>query len=265
MKSFNETIAPDVHGSVSFAIHLEEAIQAPDHYDYLGPKEHAPSPNQFVSPGVIRHPKFEDDYARVHPDGRVSRIPEDKVDGVIELAKSAFKHKLHATHLELVDHFDKYTSKDADAISKYTSNSSVNRDLLSNPNHKSSLTSALDSAIARHAAPDDITVYSGTSIDHANSLRTHSIVHHPAYLSSSPSINAARSFANKNAGDIMKIVIPKGHPCAYISDHSKHTGEYEVLLPKGLNLKIDKSKEQVFVGKSGSYKVHHCDIVGDKE
>lgn len=262
MKSFKEINTPTIHTGVDFREVLTEAIEATDYYNFVGAKEHAPKSSDYVTHGLIRHPIHHDAYAHPKSDGRVVKVSDERFDEVSDSLKRTYKKSLAAIHTQLEPHYDKFDDADLNAIDKYTKNSTINKTLLNNPEHADSFTKSLDTAIAKHQAPDTIAVFSGTSPEHAKKLRSSDSVFHPAYLSTSTSINSARAFAagHEENGDIIKINIPKGHPSAYVASQSTHSGEREMLLPKGLTLNIDRSKEQVLVGPYGEYKVHHATI-----
>jgi hypothetical protein len=125
----------------------------------------------------------------------------------------------------------------------------------------------LDSAMTQHKTPYKLTVYSGTKIDPREKMNKDKIVHHPAFLSASLGFRTARGFSKQDeVGDkhVMAINVPKGHPGAYISDFSHSGEEREFLLPRGSNLKYNKTEESKYEHPSfGMLKVHthHMDLV----
>lgn len=154
----------------------------------------------------------------------------------------------------------------------------------------------LDHAIHENKAPHDFHVYSGVPSDPRERMNKEKIVHHPAYLSTSLAHQTARGFAKAvdhkskivpnpnyetmkalnpklNIGKdmhenhfnkhVLRIKVPKGHPGAYVERITDHNGEYEHILPRGLNLK--HTGTDVIHEGSSTYRthtlIHHFTIV----
>jgi hypothetical protein len=237
---------------------VNESFETPQYFNYLGPKEHAPSPKDFVGDTLINHPTDPEMYAVAMPDGRISRVHPDRADQVQSSARKAFQIGLRKAIDAVDSKFPDYTSKEQKVIHAYVKDSSINKDLIDG---KKVDRMPLDDVISSHKAPMDMVVWSGTSKEHAAVLEASNSVHHPAFTSTSLSIRAANDFASKHPehGDIMKIHVPKGHPCAYVRGDD-HEGEREIILPRNIVINIDPSKEERMVTPKGTFRVHHCTI-----
>ncbi len=124
----------------------------------------------------------------------------------------------------------------------------------------------IDSAIAKHKTPHELTLHAGIKYDPRKKMNAEKIVHHPAYLSTSLSHRIARGFSNTSTmkdRHVLSIKVPKGHPGAYIGEHSYSSDEREFLLPKGLNLKYTGTESSEYDHPTGRLKVHthHMEIV----
>jgi hypothetical protein len=87
---------------------------------------------------------------------------------------------------------------------------------------------------------------------------------HPGFLSTSTDFHQAKEFAHTDRdsvhgpkpthheggtwrtdptgyGHMMSIHVPKGHPGAYVSDHSAHDYEREFVLPRNTKLRVNKT------------------------
>lgn len=120
---------------------------------------------------------------------------------------------------------------------------------------------SLDSLLAKNKLPHKIVVYSGTIHDPRKKKNKEGIMHHPAYISASLDETMAESFANKRDEDdkhTLAIHLPKGHYGTYLPslssnpdvEHGLNT-EKEVLLPRGMNLRLKKTVQ------TGNYFRHH--------
>lgn len=116
----------------------------------------------------------------------------------------------------------------------------------------------LDKTLRSYKSPENLTVWS-SSIHNPEKLKnSEGIVHHPAFLSTSTyrpvALNRDINSKEEKNGDyhhhILKINVPKGSPGAYVDHISKYPGEYEYILPKGMNLKHNKTT-------TTSEKFHH--------
>ncbi len=148
----------------------------------------------------------------------------------------------------------------------------------------------IDHNLSSFKTPHKLSLYSGTKrYDPRERMNDKGILYHPAYLSTSINKRMALNFGHKktewhNSGDknefgifhhhILKIHVPKDHPGAYIDHISRNKGEYEFLLPRGLNLKYRGTVPYRFTAKERNpvlsalndpqvYHVneHHMDIV----
>lgn len=238
---------------------ITESIEVSNYYNYLGPIEHAPNQSDFVGDTVINHPTDPELYARKMPDGRVLKVHPDNVDHVQYSARKAYQISLKTAVDKLDSSFPAYSANEAKHVHHYVVDSSINHRLNAGENIP---TMPLDRVISAHRAPDDLVVWSGASPEHSAVLGASNEVLHRSYISTSLSPRSATSFAMKHAkhGDIMKIHVPKDHPCAYVTDPT-HEGEREVILPRNTTIHIDRTKEQRMVTPQGSFRVHHCTIV----
>lgn len=208
----------------------------------------------------IRNPVDDNEYE--HVDGtKFKNIESAMVYGTAK--KKRYLKNLNAEHEELGKHHQ-YSDQQKFAIQTYTDDSTrLNEALLHNKELNMSQHSTikhLEDVLLNKKTHKDLIVYSGTSHEHANKLRMHDVVEHPSYLSTSIDASKAYSFAKNKNGDMIKIHVPAGHSAAYIAHISNHPGERELLLPKGLKLKIHKDKQQYHNGPSGSIIVHHATI-----
>ncbi len=154
----------------------------------------------------------------------------------------------------------------------------------------------MDETLSHHHAPEAFPVYTG--LKKVPEKGEH-IYHHPAYLSTSTSHEIATHFASDQDVDVhrdgvpgehrdhvtatkhkhvMRIMVPFGHPSFFPGHLSKYENEHEVMLPRGLKLRIDHSKEEIKVGRyegdtppytkytnNWVHHIHHAEIVGEDE
>lgn len=109
-----------------------------------------------------------------------------------------------------------------------------------------------------NATPLDkpLTVYSGTSFDPSKTTKN-SIMHAPAFTSSSIDPSIAHHFGDGNGPDgsthIMQFNLPKGYnKGAYIQESSKHSNEFEYLMHPDQKFRYMGSRKGTF--KVGSEK-----------
>jgi hypothetical protein len=138
---------------------------------------------------------------------------------------------------------------------------------------KETETKHLDSALARHTTPHDLSLYSSTRHDPRTMKNAKGIVHHPAYLSTTIHKPVAMSRDMNDSTDsngdhhlhVLKIHAPKGSPGAYVDHISKHQGEYEHILPRGSNLKYHStettSKHNPWLDKKQFTHVHNMELM----
>jgi len=125
--------------------------------------------------------------------------------------------------------------------------------------HLDARTQRMDSVINAHRTPHKLTLYSGIRYDPRDRMDSNRIVHHPAYLSGSIMKYQAQGFGLTTYKDgpaikrtsktkavppksekfthILNIRVPKNHPGAYVSEHSRSPDEREFILPRGTNLR----------------------------
>lgn len=134
-------------------------------------------------------------------------------------------------------HWDKHAGKD---LSKH------------DPPKEEARTEKMDSLMKVHKTPEDMHVFSKTIHDPRVLKDKDSMVHHPAYMSTSLSRGIAKnlkwSFKKDEAGDthhhILKIAVPKGSEGAYVDKHSAIPSQREFILPRGSNMKYHDTKTQ---------------------
>jgi hypothetical protein len=126
----------------------------------------------------------------------------------------------------------------------------------------------LDEAMERFKTPKSFTVHSGINYDPTETKNSENVVHHPAYLSTSIRKDTAMGFGDLQKGNIKHILsinVPKGHKGVYVGDHSELPGEREFILPRGTNLKHEKTtieKHKHLIYKDGiEIHTHHMSIV----
>lgn len=124
----------------------------------------------------------------------------------------------------------------------------------------------VDGLVNQHTTPHSFSVYTGTH--HTIKPGIH---HNASFLHTSTDPNTARirsSLLNKknNIGDkhIIKIHIPKDHPGAYISHHSRFSDEREFVLPRNTKLHVhaEHTTEEHFGQKIHT---HHATIINHDE
>ena len=137
-------------------------------------------------------------------------------------------------------------------------------------------TRPLDKALKDYKTPHELSVWSSSIHDPRIKKNSEGLMHHPAYLSTSiykpVAMNRDINSKEDDSGDyhhhILKIHVPEGHPGAYVNHISSHPGEYEFLLPRGLNLKhihTDHQKTTIYNYYKEKYAtkhtyIHHMEI-----
>lgn len=187
-------------------------------------------------------------------------------------------------HRSLTPHYQNYTKEETHILHDYSKLSSINsylwdrhkKIIVKDKNSKNNdlYASKLDSAINRHKTPKNMTVYSGINFNPKDRINSEGIIHHPAYLSTSLKKSIAINFASNHQkldseenihNHVLQIHVPKDHPGAYIGNISNSKEERELLLPKGLNMKLlGYHKKEYLLDKSGKkniYHFHHMEIV----
>jgi hypothetical protein len=198
-----------------------------------------------------------------------------------------FVTEVQAASKGLGKEYGMYESPHIKAINAYTLDSmgGVNEKLTKGsrltPEHRKGMMT-LDEATYAHTTPHALTLWTGISPEHADKVMTHDQVHHPAYLSTSLSPHVAAAFASfkkdeKNdgiAGHMLKILVPHGHPGAFIGHVSMiknekgEMGEHEFILPRGtvLNIHRDKTLYAPIPHSDGKsfFTIHHATIEPSK-
>lgn len=175
------------------------------------------------------------------------------------------REALRSTHNKLCNHYEDYTDEDKEHIARYTRasrhlNSAMHERALGKdiPKHKDE--DGMTDAVNRHKTPHDMTVYSGVRqspehlIKSQNGVKTGKggVAHTSHFMSTSISKEQASGFAapdkyskyskgeykDKPAVHMLKIHVPKGHPSAYVAEHSEHDNEKEMILPHNTKLHI---------------------------
>lgn len=246
---------------------LEESVINPEYYGFHGYAKDIPGEHH--GHGVFETPegKF------VFHDGKksVGFRTKENADEFAEAKRNKFKKTLIAAHNEMVSNAPKLSDDEVDTVKNYTNklNHYYNNGVSLNEHlhhgielneKQSEFVSALDNIMDKTKLHDDLTVYTGTNKRHSDLIRKYDVVNHPGFVSTSLSLNSARSFAQDNGGDIVKIHVPKEHRGLYVSHISDYDGEREFVLPRNTKLKIHRDKEQVLVHDSGNYRVHHATI-----
>lgn len=249
---------------------LTESIDTSSgYYNFIGPKENEPE-GKPVSHGVYSSTDEMGDEFYYHPKENGTRIKFKLLQSAkvfSDSLKHGFTKHLHSVHNELQKNLD-LDDSDTEAINNYTTSSDhsmVNYKLLNKHKlapHESEMVSGLDRAISKNHAPDDMVVYSGLSKKHSKLLDKGGVHSHPSFLSTSINPSSAKSFANKNEGDMVEIHVPKGHSGVYVGSQTEHEGEHEFILPRETKLRIHKDKEKVmhFPDSRGKYRVHYATI-----
>lgn len=243
---------------------LNEEIHVDNYHNFIGSPNS--NPGESLGNGLFSH---GDTFSFNNGQKKVTFKNLDAATEYSEGKRNQFKKSLIDAHTKIASSQD-LSSSDSETIKRYTDHlGSLNHNLIRGKELSQTETKTrdnLDSVLAKHTAPDDLVVYSGTNGIHAKTLRSSEVLNHPSFLSTSLSANAARAFASQNGGDIVKIHIPKGHPMVYPNDPKKTTyeGEREVILPRNTKLRIHKDKEQVLIHDSGTYTVHHATIETEK-
>lgn len=253
---------------VLFGIHsyrLEEEFKdIEDYMFHIGKDPLQVQPWSYIGDGVHEHKAsmYDDDGIYQHVDGTKFKNMESALM-YGRAKKQRYLKNLNNLHNELSGKFD-YSERQGDALGNYVASSkSLNLNLLHgkelNMSHHATM-KHLEDVFSENKAHKDLIVYSGTNNDHANKLRIHDIVEHPSYLSTSIDPSKAAAFARDKGGDMIKIHVPAGHPAAYVGHISEHPGERELILPKGLKLKIHEDKRLYHNGSNGSILVHHATL-----
>jgi hypothetical protein len=196
-----------------------------------------------------------------------------------------FVSEVQAVSKDLGKEYNMYQSHHIGAINAYTKDSmgGVNDKLTKgsrlSPEHRKGI-ERLDDAAYTHTTPHALTLWSGISPEHASKVVNNDQVHHPAYLSTSLSPHVAAAFTRFKAkdedgsegieGHMLKILVPHGHPGAFIGHVSMvhnekgEMGEHEFILPRDtvLNIHHDKRLYAPMPHSDGKsfFTIHHATI-----
>jgi len=102
----------------------------------------------------------------------------------------------------------------------------------------------IDKLINSHKTHDDMFVYTGPHFhprDYAGKT-----VEAPAYTSTSLTPHVAKDFGIGR--HILRIHLPKGHPHLFMDPESQYQGQAEVILPRGIKLKIASKPSHIITG-----------------
>lgn len=237
---------------------LTEGVDVKGNYeDYIGPEETHP-----LTQGYKR--EYGPIYS--HPDkpGKFFHFGGGSTPHEFNTYESALEDNMEIKHrretnvadrsAELEQHYapQKYSEAHKNSIWGYTAfDSKINNRLMQQSNgdelseNEQKLVSNLDATLNVEKTPREMALYSGTSKRHAELLRSHDVVEHPSYISTSIHPKKAMNFAKGKMGDVIKIHLPAGHPGAYVAPMSSISSEREFIIPRGLKLRIDHSKREV--------------------
>lgn len=181
--------------------------------------------------------------------------------------KAHMATNVHPLHDALSKHFEHFDGHHLGGIRDYTDGSDgLNGGLINRHVHGFSISEEhhdtihrLDSMFKEHKAPHDMTVYSGTSHSpehypiNPDTGKRH--MHFPAFTSTSINATTAGSFSKKDHNlpsdaehrehHVIKFHLPKGHPAAYLENHTSISGEYEMLLHRGMKAHVDPHPQTV--------------------
>lgn len=180
-------------------------------------------------------------------------------------------------HRRLTKHYI-FNPNEEETINRYTNYSSnINNTLLDyhdkkyNPKQLEKVVH-LDKILSSYDTPEDIIGYTGINGKHQSYLKHLSrkctgdsfLALHPAYLSTSLNRDMAETFADRTEHDasnfyvhLLKIKIPKGSSGVYADHISSREGEKEFILPRGLNIHIQKNSELIKIPtESGTKHLH---------
>jgi hypothetical protein len=269
---------------------LQEAkafdLESSEHFPFMGKMDDMPTKEGYTyrSHGLWVAPKL--DHIMYRSSGEKKLFPVEQFHKVNAYAldrSQKFVTEVQAASKGLGKEYSMYESSHIKAINAYTKNSmdGVNEKLtkgsrLTPDNRKGMMT--LDEATYAHTTPHALTLWSGISPEHADKVMQNEQVHHPAYLSTSLSPHVAAAFTRFKAdergdgieGHMLKILVPHGHPGAFIGHVSMvhnekgEMGEHEFILPRGtvLNIHHDKRVYAPMPHSDGKsfFTIHHATI-----
>jgi ADP-ribosyltransferase exoenzyme len=180
-------------------------------------------------------------------------------------------------HKKMATHYSNYSGEHKKVLDDYSEDSSsMNSTLWSRHKgkpyqmgeeyHKKDF-EHMDSAMAAHETPEDMTVHSGTMHDPRKMKDSEGIIHHPAYMSTSLDLHIAHGFAhtqaiNESSNDmhLLHIKVPAGSKGAYVGHLGvANPSEREFVLPKDSKLKYHRSDVEYngFHKNDNTFDVYH--------
>lgn len=262
-------------------------LEASEHFPFMGKMDDMPTKEGYTyrSHGLWIAPKL--DHIMYRSAGEKKLFPVEQYHKVNAYAldrSQKFVTEVQAVSKGLGKEYGMYESPHIKAINSYTKDSlgGVNEKLTKGsrltPEHRKGMMT-LDEATYAHTTPHALALWSGISPEHADKVMTNDQVHHPAYLSTSLSPHVAAAFTRFKAdekggggieGHMLKILVPHGHPGAFIGHVSMvhnekgEMGEHEFILPRGtvLNIHHDKRVYAPMPHSDGKsfFTIHHATI-----
>ncbi len=252
---------PTVYFSVGKYLNEELGVET---QHFLGDPKNAP-PTKAILPGIYNDDTSEEGYVHYRNDGTKLHLKNiDSAEMFAATLKRSHDKKLQALNKTLESHYHEASVHPiySKHIEKYTNEAGINDTLLNGDDlseEDAHHIKHLDQALTHTKTPDDMVLYSGTSLSHAKELRRKDVVHHPSYVSTSLTVNKAMDFASRKNGDLVELHVPKDHPGMYI-DHISDYSEREFLLPRDLKFRIHRDKEKVLITPSRTFTVHYATI-----
>jgi hypothetical protein len=261
-------------------------LESSEHFPFMGKMDDMPTKEGYTyrSHGLWIAPKLDHIMYRSSGEKRMFPVEQyQKVNAYALDRSQKFVTEVQAVSKGLGKEYGMYESSHIKAINAYTKDSmgGVNEKLTKGsrltPEHRKGMMT-LDDATYAHTTPHAMTLWSGISPEHADKVMTNEQVHHPAYLSTSLSPHVAAAFTRFKAdeksggieGHMLKILVPHGHPGAFIGHVSMvhnekgEMGEHEFILPRGtvLNIHHDKRVYAPMPHSDGKsfFTIHHATI-----
>lgn len=278
-----------VHESHILKINLPKGAPG----QYIEPHTRVKNEKEFLLPRDC-HLRFREKYRDYHnPDMHVwevdylhSRSPKKKLDEA-KLSPSKWKDSeaetelVHANEQAFLNRQPHLNSEQSSHVYSYTSDSyALNKPLFHGKelgDKWTKVSKGLSKMINSHSVSEPTSVFTGVSFDpdeKQQALKTKRI-HLPSFTSATLAPHRAERFAwvqyhrkpELKDMHVLHIDLPEGHPATYLGDHSNFPSEREVLLDKGLTLRV-KSKRTYNTRESlESAKLHvwHCVPVKGKK
>jgi hypothetical protein len=124
-----------------------------------------------------------------------------------------------------------------------------------------------DSIISDNRLPNNTTVYSGIHFNPNDHMGQIAFV--PSYMSASLSPHVAKDFGTfyENNGNsvrhILRLHLPNGHPGYYVDPMSACAGQCEIILPRGMKIKLSDHPTHIIHNTKKSMLSHLYDDVSD--